>query len=311
MSDEELRLGVVGFSEGNGHPYSFASIVNGYSADGFRESNWGVILDYLEERDPAEFGFAGVEVTHAWTQDVTETETLCAAARIPHAVDDRTALLDADLDGVLILRDDYESHLELAEPFLDADVPVFVDKPLTLDVDELAAFEPPLRRGQLMSCSGLRYARELDEPRNDLDAYGDLRVVRGAVLFDWPRYGIHVLEAILSTVDARPVAVRATPANHAAIVIETDAEYPIQIDALGASPPVFDVDIYGSKRATRHQLSDNFQAFRRTLYHFITSIRTGEPAVPPEETLTVIRTLIAGNRARESGERVELGTTTL
>ena len=308
MSEDDLSLGVVGISEGNGHPYSFASIVNGYSADGFRESNWGVILEYLEERDPAEFGFADVEVTHAWTQDRAETDRLCAAARIPHAVDDLTELLAADLDGVLILRDDYESHLDLAQPFLDAGIPTFLDKPLTIDTNELAAFEPSLRSGQLMSCSGLRYARELDEPRRALDAYGDLRVVRGAVLFDWPRYGVHVLEAILSTVDARPVAVRATPANHAAIVIETDAEYPIQIDALGESPPVFDVDIYGSKKATRHQLSDNFQAFRRMLYHFITSIRTGEPAIPPEETLTVLRTLIAGYRARESGERIELGS---
>lgn len=304
----DLQLGVVGISEGNGHPYSFASIVNGYSGDGFVDSGWDVILEYLKERDPAEFGFHGVEVSHAWTQDSTETERLCAAARIPHAVDGLTDLVDASIDGVLILRDDYEAHLELARPFLEAGLPVFLDKPLTMSADDLATFEPWLRTGQLMSCSGMRYARELDAPRSGLDVYGDVRVVRGTVLFDWPRYGIHVLEAILSVIDARPTAVTAVPADHASIVIETDAGYPIQIDALGDAPPVFNVDIYGSEKATRHQLSDNFQAFRRTLYHFIRSIRTETPAIPAEETLTVVRTLIAGYRARESGKRVELSS---
>ena len=306
MSEDDLRLGVVGISEGNGHPYSFASIVNGYSADGFAGSGWGGILEYLEERDPAEFGFHGVEVSHAWTQHPAETKQLCAAARISHQVDELTDLVDAGVDGVLLLRDDYEAHLELARPFLDAEIPVFLDKPLTVGADELATFEPWLRTGQLMSCSGMRYARELDAPRSDLDAYGDVRVVRGTVLFDWPRYGIHILESILSVIDARPTAVTAVPADHASILIETDAGYPIQIDALGDAPPVFDVDIYGSEKATRHQLSDNFQAFRRTLYHFITCIRTETPVIPPEETLRVVRTLIAGRRARQSGERVEI-----
>mgnify|MGYP006272550275 CR=1 FL=1 len=306
MTRTDLQLGIVGTSPGNGHPYSFASIVNGFDAEGFTNSEWAGILEYLKERDPADFGFCGVEVTHAWTQDPSETKRLCTAGQIDHAVRDLENLVDADLDGVLILRDDYEAHRELARPFLDAGTPVFLDKPLTMDADDLAAFKPSLRDGQLMSCSGMRFARSLDEPRSTLDTYGDLQVVRGTVLFDWPRYGVHVLEAILSMIDAQPVAVDSGPAEHASMTIETDAGFPIQIDALGDAPPVFDVDIYGTQKATRHQLSDNFHAFRRTLHHFIQSIRTGEPGVPADETIRVIQTLIAGRRARESGTRVEV-----
>ena len=33
-----------------------------------------------------------------------------------------------------------------------------------------------------MSCSGMRYARELDEPRADLAAYGRLKLIRGAIV---------------------------------------------------------------------------------------------------------------------------------
>ncbi len=63
-----LRLGVVGLSEGNGHPFSFSAIVNGYDDAGMAASGWPVIHDYLRLRDPSEFGGLGAQVTHAWTQ---------------------------------------------------------------------------------------------------------------------------------------------------------------------------------------------------------------------------------------------------
>lgn len=304
VTGERLDLGLIGVSEGNGHPYSFASIVNGYSPSGFADTEWGVILDYLEAKDAAEFGFPNVGITHAWTQDAAETERLCAAARIPNTADDLTDLVE--LDGVLLLRDDHENHLEMARPFLDAGVPTFVDKPLALDPDELLTFEPYLRDGTLMSCSGMRYAGELDDPRSNLTEYDDIRVIRGTVLNDWERYGIHVLEAIFGTIETRPVAVTAPPADHASVTVETADGYPIQLDALGEAPPTFDVDIYARQRVTHHELADNFRAFRRTLWHFIDGIRTGDPPIPPEETLDVIRVLIAGRRARTEGRRVEL-----
>ena len=74
-------------------------------------------------------------------------------------------------------------HFQMARPFLEAGLPVFVDKPLSLEVSELRAFKPYLERGQLMSCAGMRYARELDEPRADLAAYGRLKLIRGAIVF--------------------------------------------------------------------------------------------------------------------------------
>ena len=43
-----------------------------------------------------------------------------------------------------------------------------------------------------MSCSGMRYARELDEPRADLAAYGSLKLIRGAIVLSWEKYGVHL-----------------------------------------------------------------------------------------------------------------------
>jgi hypothetical protein len=170
-------FGIIGVSEGNGHPFSYGSIINGYSPEGLAASGWPGIYEYVRRRHASEFGLQGWTITHAWTQDSDVTRRLCAACRIPHGIGDYREFL-GKVDAVIIARDDFENHFQMAQPFLEAGLHVFVDKPLSLEISELRAFKPYLEKGQLMSCSGMRYARELDEPRADLPAYGRLREVR-------------------------------------------------------------------------------------------------------------------------------------
>ena len=53
-------------------------------------------------------------------------------------------------------------------------------------------------------------------------------------------------------------------------------------------------------------ITDNFSMFRRMLWEFAESIRTGRPAIPPERTLEIMRVLIAGRMAREENREVLL-----
>ena len=39
-----------------------------------------------------------------------------------------------------------------------------------------------------MSCSGLRYARELDDVRSNILDYGEIKLIRGAVIDVWYNY---------------------------------------------------------------------------------------------------------------------------
>ena len=78
---EAIKLGVIGVNEGNGHPFSFSAIINGFNHEGMSNSGWDVIYNYLKIRDASEFGFDNVQVTHAWTQDPEQTERLAKASR--------------------------------------------------------------------------------------------------------------------------------------------------------------------------------------------------------------------------------------
>jgi predicted dehydrogenase len=299
------RVGVIGISEGNGHPFSFSAIINGYSDAGFAASGWPGIYDYVRRRDPSEFGFEGVQVTHAWTQDQDVTRKLCAASKIAHAVGAPEDMI-GNVDAVIIARDDHEQHLRLAHPFLSAGLHVFVDKPLAQDIDDLRTFRPYLESGKLMSCSGMRYARELDEPRASLASYGDIRLVRGAILNSWEQYGVHLADAILNVVRARPVAVVALEAPHVSVAVEMDDGSLLQLDALGEVGRCFRIDIFGTKNITSHEITDNFTMFRRCLWHFVQSIKAGAPAIMPDDTLTVMRLLMAGRASRTERRKVLL-----
>jgi len=298
-------FGIIGVSEGNGHPFSYGSIINGYSPEGLAASGWTGIYDYVRRRHASEFGLDGWTITHAWTQDPETTKKLCAACRIPHAASDYREFL-SKVDAVIIARDDYQTHFEMAMPFLEAGLPVFIDKPLSVDLSELRTYKPYLDKGQLMSCSGMRYSRELDEPRANLAAYGQLKLIRGAIVLSWENYGVHLLDAILAVTPAHPVSLRMLPTEHASAAILLDDGVLIQIDALGECARSFHVEFFGTQRTGAFDITDNFSMFRRMLWEFAESIRTGRPAIPPERTLEIMRVLIAGRIARQEKREVLL-----
>jgi predicted dehydrogenase len=305
MGDLVIKLGMIGLSEGNGHPFSFSAIFNGYSDSGFAKADWPVIHDYLKLWGPDQFGIGDARVTHAWTQDPDITSKLCAACLIDNGLDDPKDMI-GNVDAVIIARDDYKSHAELAMPFLQARMPVFIDKPLTVEKNELKDFIPYLKAGKLMSCGGMRYAVELDEARTGFAGYGDVPLIRAAILNDWDKYGIHMIDAVFNLTTARPIAVSALNSNHDSMAIEMDNGSLFQVDTLGNIGRLFRLEIFGREKISQHDLVDNFSMFRRTLQHFIEMVHSGEPQIPVLDTVDSIRTLIAGRQSAETGKRVTL-----
>jgi len=299
-----IRLGILGFSEGNGHPFSFSAIVNGFDDEAMARAGWPVIHRYLRARDASEIARFDARVVAAWMPDPQMARALCDATRIERCCDNVEDLID-HVDAVMILRDDAASHRRLAEPFLERGIPVFIDKPLATTVADLDFFRPHLAMARVMSCAGLRFARELDEPRAELASWGTIRLVRAAVVNDWERYGIHLLEAALTILRRRPVEVDAS-GPHEQVRVRLDDDSMIDVVCLGAAPKTFRLDLFGSERVTSHDLADNFTAFSRTIAAFLRMVRDRQPSIPPEDTIAVVETVLAGRRAlaRHSIERV-------
>lgn len=297
-----VRLGMVGSSPGNGHPYSFAAIFNGYHTKSLRASGWNVIADYLDRRAEKDFGIDGFAVTHVWSPIDGESERVCKAARIPAAVGDLGELI-SEVDGVIIARDDPESHIGLAQPFLDAGLPVFIDKPLTVSPGELDYFRPFLSSGQVFSCSSMRYAAELQP----LTSTEPALAVYCAGPKDWRRYGVHLVEGALAHLSVgKPLSITRHHARHESFTVETEAGVVLHFDLCGEATVGFDFHCVTSGGAVSARVSDNFSMFRKMLEAFCKQIATGRPAIAPESTCQVIEVVIAGHECAQ-GDSIRLG----
>ena len=192
-----LRVGIIGLSPGNGHPYSWSAIFNGYDPEEMENCGFDSIPQYLEQQDWPGASIKGAKVTHVWTQSKVLSERIARASLIPNVVTDVNEMV-LKIDALLLARDDAERHKEFAAPFLRAGIPVFVDKPPALSISslrELYALETS--SGKVFSCSALRFSRVLDISESELGAGGKLRGVNAIAPKGWAEYAVHIIEPVL------------------------------------------------------------------------------------------------------------------
>ena len=289
-----MRIGMIGFSEGNGHPYSFSAIVNGYDRTAFRSSKWEVIANYLDLRAEADFGFDGIEVTHAWSECEASTSQHCKSCHIGVACNDLSDMF-GEVDAVIIARDDWEIHHELAIPFLERGCYVFVDKPLTLNEAQLTDFSSFLYEKKLMSCSGFRFSTEISLIKNILKDIGPIRTITGTVVNDLQKYGIHLVDAINGAgIDlGPPTEVTRLPSGASTFNILYENGTNFLLNCLGNSAKVFHLSFFGQSGVAHVDLEDNFGAFKATLKSFfdLSANKQAIPASETIETMSLLRTL--------------------
>ncbi|MBS0631979.1 MAG: Gfo/Idh/MocA family oxidoreductase [Verrucomicrobia bacterium] len=308
-SDQPLRLAVLGMIPGNGHPYSWSAIINGYNREAMASCPYPAIPGYLGAQPSANVRIPGVNVTHVWTDNPTEAPAVAAASLIPHVVA-RPEDVIGEVDAVLVSTDDGADHVRRARPFVEAGLPVFIDKPMATTMDELKTFIAWERGGApLLSSSGMRYAPELGKLAADLPSMGELRWLSLTTAKTWERYGIHVLEPAFVLLGPGFVSVRleSQPGLEVAHLLHrsgVQVSLPIIYDGGGSFGAV---QLCGTKGLAQIRFTDTFNAFRNQLLAFINYVRTRRHPYPFAHTVEMMAVIIAGIRSRESGcQRVDL-----
>lgn len=277
---ESLRLGVLGLSPGNGHPYSWAAIINGYDPVAMASCPFPVIPEYLGHRTWPDDALPGARVTHVWTQERAVSEHVAAAARIPFVVDDPAEMLGA-VDGILLARDDAQHHLAMARPFLEAGLPVFIDKPLALDVAEAQLIlDLQVRPGQVFSCSALRYADEFRLSPEVRESLGTIRHVTGIIPKAWDTYAIHLVDAALGMLGLQGeirYAVRHARRDRTVLTLEWESGLTGTFSCMGETAAPLAVEVFGDRGSHRMVFSDAFSAFREALRRFVEGMAGPRP----------------------------------
>lgn len=282
-----LKLGIIGLSPGNGHPYSWAAICNGYDKTYMSQCSFPAIPDYLALQKWPDDQLAGANVTHIWTQNTELSHHISRSALIDTVVE-RPEDMIGQIDALLLARDDAENHLRFAEPFLRAGVPIYIDKPIALSrskLDELLALQQ--WDGQIFSCSALRFAPELQVDKVTSEKIGPIRLIQGTTPKYWETYAIHIIDPIINLLgyaeqpkqtfrskigpDGRILGLR-WPSNGP----------DVHLMATGSTPAPLQIRIFGEVGELTLTFKDSFTAFKRALSEFAHGVKEGKSRLPDE-----------------------------
>ena len=297
---------MLGMIEGNGHPYSWSAIVNGYRPELMAACPYPGITAYLGKQELGTVRIPGARVTHIWTDNPEDAPKVAAASRIENVVA-RPEDVIGKVDAVILATDDGNDHVRRAAPFIEARLPLLVDKPLAINVPDLRQFVFWQKSGQvILSASGMRYAPEIAAIKEHGAAIGELRWLTSITSKTWERYGIHALEPVY--VELGPGFINAqTLSRPGSDIVLLTHRSGVQVsvaaihDAFGSFG---NIHVYGTNGQLALTLKDTYTAFRNQLLAFIHMLKAGSPPFPFEHTIELMSVLIAGIRSRQQNRVV-------
>jgi predicted dehydrogenase len=195
----------------------------------------------------------------------------------------------------------------MARPFIDAGIPIFIDKPLALSIPELEYFVNENGKGKLiMSCSSMRYANECMVVRQERAALGKLEFATAVGKKDWNKYGVHLLEALFSVLDdPRPVSVRHIGQHGRDIVhITFDNGFQSVVSLFMDITPTFQLSVFGQTGWRLMDIKNSYSMFRDNIIEFIRSVQEGKARLSFDKTERIIRTLIGANESLEQNGKI-------
>lgn len=296
---------MLGMIEGNGHPYSWSAIINGYDPVAMASCPFPVIPRYLGEQVLETVRIPSANVTHLWTDNRAEADDVARASLIPNIVGSPEEVI-GQVDAVLISTDDGFDHVRRARPFVEAGLPVFIDKPMATSLEDLRTFVEWERGGaKLLSSSSLRFAPELDLCLSDIGKLGDLRWISAITVKTWERYGIHMLEPLIRMLGPgfESIRLESQPGMEVAHVIHrTGVQLTVPVIYDGGSS-FGRIQVCGTSGQTGLRFASTYTNFRRLMSSFIDYVQSGVRPFAFAETVELMAILIAGIRSREEDSR--------
>ncbi|MFD1165576.1 Gfo/Idh/MocA family oxidoreductase [Sphingobacterium daejeonense] len=304
-----IKIGMIGMSPGNAHPYSWSAIINGkYDVNEINNAGFPAVSDYLEANKDT-LGVLGAQVTHIWCDEINRAKSIAISGQIEYVVQNLEDMI-GEVDAIILGRDDPENHWELAKPFLDANIPIFIDKPLAINLDELISYEQYIKNGRfLMSCSSMRYSAEILAAKSSIQSLGKIHLLTVVGKKDWKKYGVHMVEATMSLLnDPKALSVQYLGKDgYDIVLLEINTECYASIHLINDITGTFQVSVYGENAWLSIDIKNSYSMFKENILEFVKSLNQKKPTLDFNKTKNVIQIVAAALKSKNlSGEKINL-----
>lgn len=300
---KKLKLGIIGMSEGNGHPYSWSAIFNGFNPTYMKDCPFPAIPEYLaKEKYPENFLGDLAEVTHVWTQNHETSKHIAKASNIEFVVEDLEDMI-GKVDAVLLARDDAENHFKYAKPFIEAGLSIYIDKPFALKLKDAENLWSLTKfKDQIFTCSALQFADEFQMDKIDYEQIGEIKAIWATIPKSWNKYAVHIIEPVLKLLPKRGEInkIERLPITNNQIIgvqVEWRSGIIAQFQTTGNIPSPLLIRIQGSRGYQDLTFSNTFYAFRESLLRFIDVVNGLKPNIEKSFTEEMVKILEVYNDA--------------
>ena len=306
-----LNFGIVGINEGNGHPYSYSAVFNGYNEEALeKKCPFEMIKKYLKTHHRNQEFIMDARVTHIWTHDRASSENVANVSNIPHIADSIEELTEK-VDAVIFARDDMWNHWKMAEPVIKTGKPLYMDKLLAHNSEDLEKFISATGPGYpLLTASSFRFAPEIEKAKKEMDIK-KVRAVHGISPCEWVRYAPHLLDPVFNLFGRNIESVQNTGVDKADTVninYKNGMQVVLQVME-GISLPLgftcFSTGNIPPRQVlyTDVGLMSYFQSIVNMMSSFTDMVRTGKKAVSFEETIFLNKVVLSGIESRINGNK--------
>lgn len=295
-----LRLGIVDFD--SSHSIEFTRRINHCGVDGDQYVDGArVVMGCPGESQMSPERIPG------FTQQVKS----CGVEIVEQPTD-----MIGHIDGVLILSICGSAHLQRVQPFLEAGLPAYVDKPFACSLSDANEIFRLANEHQqvLFGTSALRLSNDVLSLEDIADRTGR---VLGAFTYGPAKradgnpglfhYGIHATEVLFALMGTGCESVSTALTEGAEVV--TGLWNDGRIGTLRGSrdgSTAYGFIAFCEQAVIERQLSTRF-AYRNLCQAIVRSFETGIPAVPSDATLQVVRFVLAALESeRRAGESIRL-----
>ena len=257
----------------------------------------------------------GAKVVAVWGETPAFAEETANAGQIPtivKKVEDMVGMVD----GVMIDHRHGKYHIPAAMPFVEAGIPVFIDKPLCCSLAEGKRFLKLARakRVPVTSYSSIPTQKAFIEFRDEVAEMGavragvssgpvDLKSKYGGIFF----YGIHQVDAVIELfgMDVTHVELRRQGDSGVGILYYKDGKIVTLNLVKGGSR--FNFLAYGEKGVLWCKPESDPVPYLASTKTWVDMIRTGREPIEHRRMLAPVAVLEALDKALKTGKRVKVG----
>lgn len=285
-----FNIGIIGSD--NSHAMQFSKLVN------------------IPEGKSGEYNFPDMRVKYIYGHDRMRTEEVAAGGQI-ESIAGKPEDMIGKVDAVMVVFRDGGLHAQYALPFIQAGIPVWIDKPFTIKIEEAKKLLEAAEKHNTLITGGstCKYAYDVLLLKNAVETKAvtgniisgalnfpaDLESEYGGIFF----YGAHMAEMLLTIFGYDVKSVVSSVNNGNVITIAKYDRYQVVMNFTKNSPRYLGI-IYGEKDNIVREIEKTF------LYHlgfkeFAEMLRSGKRPLSFEQLLSPVMLLNAIDKSIKEG----------